>query len=191
MSKCIMKEQFYYFIQDIKRLLGKRKIRIIHIWMSRVFWGLLIYRSERGLYIMLGRSYSIIRVLFLPLLNLIQAYCNMELHYKSDIGGGVLVLHPCTGAVVSAYSIIGSNLTLTGGNIIGSKAGSDFGSIRIGNNCTLGANAVIIGPIQLANNIVIGASSCVVNSCLDDGLVLVGVPAQRLIKSKDEGFTSH
>lgn len=178
-----MKQQFYYFLQDVKRLLGKRKIRLIHIWMSRVFWGLLLYRIERGFYLSIGHKYSIIRVLFLPLLHLIQSYCNMELHYKADIGGGMIVLHPSVGAVVSAFSIIGSNLTLTGGNIIGSKPGSTHGSIRIGHNCTLGANAVIIGPVQLSNNIIIGASSCVVHNCMEDDVVLVGVPARKVIKT--------
>jgi hypothetical protein len=33
-------EQFLFFNEDIQRLVGKKKIRFIHIWMSRLFIGI-------------------------------------------------------------------------------------------------------------------------------------------------------
>lgn len=63
-----MIKQIKYFGQDLKRLLGKYKIRILHIWLSRVFWGLLLYRLERGIFLLLGKPYSLIRILFIPFL---------------------------------------------------------------------------------------------------------------------------
>jgi serine acetyltransferase len=175
-----MRQQIKYFVQDLKRILGKYKIRILHIWLSRVFLGIFIYRLERGLFLFIGKKYEIIRIFFVPMYNLIQAYSNIELHYKSDIKGGLLILHPSAGVVISGLSIIGANMTLTGGNIIGGKPGCKTGEIKIGDNCTLGANAVIIGPIELSNGINIGASACVIKDCLVDNSILIGVPAKSI-----------
>lgn len=176
-----MKKQILYFGHDLKRMLGKYKIRILHIWLSRVFWGIFLYRFERGLFSLFGPPYEILRLVFIPIFNLIQAYSNLELHYKSDIQGGLLVLHPSTGIVISGLSIIGKNMTLTGGNIIGARPGCKYGEIKIGDNCSLGANAVIIGPIKLGNGINIGASACVIKDCLLDNVTLIGVPARQNI----------
>lgn len=89
-----MRQQIKYFGQDLTRMLGKYKIRILHIWLSRVFWGIFLYRLERGLFLLIGKPYEIIRVIFIPIFNIIQAYSNIDLNYKSDIKGGLLVLHP-------------------------------------------------------------------------------------------------
>jgi serine acetyltransferase len=179
-----MGQQFKYFGQDLNRMLGKYKIRILHMWLSRAFWGIFLYRMERGLFLLIGRPYEILRIIFLPIIYLIQSYSNMDLNYKSEIKGGLLVLHSSLGIVISGYAVIGENLTLTGGNVIGGKAGCGPGDIQIGNNCEMGANAVIIGPIKLGNNIDIGASACAIRDCLEDNVALVGVPAKILSKSK-------
>ncbi|WP_313420137.1 DapH/DapD/GlmU-related protein [Sphingobacterium multivorum] len=175
-----MKKQIRFFKADLKRMLGKRKIRILYIWLSRAFWGILIYRVERGLFLLIGRSYEKLRIIFIPIINLVQAYSNIDINYKAEIGEGLHVFHPSVGVVISGYSIIGSNLSLTGGNIIGSRDEGGFGSIRIGDNCSLGANAVILGPVMIGNKIKIGASACVVKDCITDNATLIGVPARKL-----------
>lgn len=170
--------QLKLFIKDVRRMLGKHKIRILHIWLSRIFIGVLSYRLERSLFLVFGRAYGVIRVPFIPIFNLLQAYSNIDIHYKANIKGGLLVLHPSIGCVISGQANIGENLTLTGGNIIGSKMSDSQDRFILGDNCTFGANATLIGPLQLANNILVGASACVIKSCLVDGSVLVGVPAK-------------
>jgi serine acetyltransferase len=82
-----------------------------------------------------------------------QAYSNLEIHYKADFKGGFMVLHASAGSVVSGLAIIGENLTHTRGNIIGGRTGCRLGELLKGDNCSLGANAVILGPIRLGNNI--------------------------------------
>ncbi|GMV77426.1 MAG: hypothetical protein AMXMBFR79_05610 [Chitinophagaceae bacterium] len=170
--------QINYFIQDVKRMLGKHKIRILHIWLSRAYCGIFIYRLERNLYLLLGEPYGVVRIIFIPILNIFYAYSNIEINYKANIKGGILVLHPAVGVVISGLSVIGSNITLTGGNIIGARKGCKKGDIIIGNNCELGANAVILGPVEITNNVSIGASACVVKNCTTDGAALIGVPAK-------------
>lgn len=173
-----MKEQFLYFRQDIKRMIGKRKTRIFYIYLSRAFVGTLLYRVERGFLLTLGRIYEILRIIFLPIINLIQAYSNMDIHYKADVKGGLLVLHPSMGVTISGVAIIGSNLTLTGGNVIGISKKCGKGDFIIGNNCNLGANAVVLGPINIGNNINIGALACVTKDFLESNSTLIGVPAK-------------
>lgn len=172
-----MGQQFRYFIEDIRSMLGKHKVRILHIWLSRAFCGIFVYRLERSLHLLIGSNYKIIRVILIPIYNLLYAYSNIEINYNADIKGGISILHPSAGIVISRFSSIGRNLTLTGGNIIGSNPGATLGDIQIGNNCYLGANAVIIGPIKLGNDITVAALACVVKDCEENNMVLRGVPA--------------
>lgn len=178
-----MLTQAKYFIKDVRRMLGKHRIRILHIWLSRVFCGIFLYRLERGLYTTLGSPYEYIRVIFIPLFNLMQAYSNLEIHYKADIKGGLLVLHASVGCVVSGLAIIGENLTLTGGNIIGGRPGCKRGDLVIGNNCSLGANAVMLGPVKIGNNIEVTSLSLAVTDCLYDNCMLLGIPAKAIGKA--------
>lgn len=166
-------------------MLGKHKIRILHIWLSRVFWGIFLYRIERSGYLLLGKAYGYVRIIFIPLFNVIQAYSNLDIHYKADIKGGMLVLHPSVGVVISGLSVIGKGLTLTGGNVIGGRAGCKPGEIIIGDHCNMGANAVVLGPVTLGNNISIGASACVVHNCFTDNASLIGVPA-RMVNTQEK-----
>lgn len=173
-----MKLQFLYFVQDLKRMLGKKKYRLLYIWLTRPFLGVFLYRMERGFFLTFGKPYKILRIFFLPLINIIHAFTNIDIHYSSNIEGGLLILHPAIGVVISGKAIIGSNLTLTGGNIIGVNKRTEIGAFVIGKNCELGANAVILGPIKLGDNIKIGALACVTKDCLIPNSILVGVPAE-------------
>ena len=175
--------QIKFFIEDLNRMLGKYKIRILHIWLSRAFWGIIIYRLERSLYLLFPKVYGIMRIPFIPVFNLIQMYSNLDIHYKADIKGGLLILHPSVGIVISGQAKIGKNLTLTGGNMIGAKRKTKKGEFEMGDNCNFGANATLIGPVIITNNISIGASACVIKSCLNERSTLVGVPAKQ-IKTK-------
>jgi len=163
-------------------MIGKRKSRILYVWLSRSFAGIFLYRTERGLLLTFGKLYEVARILFLPIINLIQSYSNLDIHYKADVKGGLSVLHPTMGVVISGSSIIGYNLTLTGGNVIGINKKSSKGDFIIGDNCSLGANAVIVGPLKIANNIKIGALACVTKDFIESDVTLVGIPAQIMKK---------
>ena len=178
----IIMTQFTYFKSDVNRMLGKHYIRVLHIWLSRSFVGILLYRLERSLYLALGDLYSIVRVLFLPLILPLQAYSNIDIHYKADIKGGLLILHPSVGCDISGAAKIEKNITLVGGNVIGLKENAFNGAFRIGDYCSLGANASILGPIVLGDYIKIGASACVVHNFLENNSTLIGVPARKIKK---------
>jgi serine O-acetyltransferase len=128
------------------------------------------------MYLLLGKGWKVLRILFSPLLNLSYAYANSEIHYQASIGPGISILHASPGVVISARAIIGSNLTLVGGNIIGIR-NDKAGNLSIGNNCYLGANAVILGPVNLGDSTTIGACALVLNDFNGNGS-LIGVPAK-------------
>ena len=172
--------QLKYLKKDVVKMLGKNKWRIIILIFSRVFAGIFWYRADRGMYLLFGRTYRVLRILLSPFFYAVQAYSNIDIHYEADIGPGLSILHSSPGIVVSGQSVIGKNFTLTGGNIIGMR---DKGSVVIGDDCYLGANACIIGPLQLGNKLIIGACACVVKSFGQDNLTLTGVPAKPLVQS--------
>ena len=169
--------QLKCFFADTQRFLGRKKWRIVVMLFYIPYWAVLWYRLERSLFLIFGSTYAVVRLPLTPIAYLLQSLSNLDLHYKADIGPGLLVLHPAVGVVVSGQAKIGKNLTLTGGNVIGATGHGPQGSYVIGDNCELGANAVIIGPLTLGNDIKVGACACVVKSFEGDGLTLLGVPA--------------
>jgi len=173
-------KQLKYFIDDVKRAIGRKKLRIFTVCFTRSFWGLFNYRIERCGFSLFGSIYPIIRILYLPFSFFFQIISNIDIHYKADIKGGLLIHHPSLGIVINGVCIIGSNLTLTGGNVLGISRSCEKGDFIIGNDCNLGANATVIGPLKLTDKIRIGANACVINSYSDPGLTLVGIPAKPL-----------
>lgn len=61
-----------------------------------------------------------------------------------------------------------------------------FGKIEIGDNVHIGWNTIIMPNVSIGNNCVIGAGAVVTKS-IPDNSVAVGVPA-RVIESIDEKF---
>lgn len=172
-----MFQQLRYFIADYKRASGKYWFRMLYLWLGGGIIGVFFYRLERGLYLWLKGGYTYLRVLFYPLLCLVEAYSHLELNYHADIGPGLLILHHSMGITINGGAIIGKNLTLTGGNVIGGNKAFNRGDFVIGESVFLGANAVIIGPVKVGNNVKVGASACVIKDVLDN-VTVVGVPAK-------------
>lgn len=173
-----MFQQMSFFLSDYKRMCGRYWFRYAYVWMNRISVGIFLYRFERGMFLLLGKGWKLLRIIFIPILNILYAYSNCEIHYEAVIGPGLSVLHAAPGVVISGRSIIGKNFTLTGGNIIGGRAGK-IGELKIGNDCSMGANAVILGPVTLGDHTIVGACALVVSSFTGDG-ILIGVPAKQL-----------
>jgi len=171
---------------ELRRMNKKHWWRWYSCWFTATFVTIANYRLNRFLYLLLGdRGLPALHMLLSPLLFLLRPWFKgCEIHYKADIGPGLLVLHPTLGTVVTAFTVAGKNLTLTGGNCIGRQGkktlnNSEF--VIIGNNVTLGANASIIGPLTVGSNVVIGAGAVVVKNVADN-VVVAGVPAVPLAK---------
>lgn len=85
---------------------------------------------------------------------------------------------------------LGDNVTIAGGvslithdNCV-SKMIPDctdlFGKITIGDNCFIGAQAVILYGVTLANNITVVSGSVVANSFDEENIIIAGNPAKKI-----------
>lgn len=84
--------------------------------------------------------------------------------------------------VVNGQARVGENCILHGDNCIGNDGYDNLAPV-IGNNVDIGVGAKIIGNVTIADNIKIGAGAVVVNSFLEEGVTICGVPA-RVVKTK-------
>lgn len=146
------------------------------LWHSSVP-AILTYRLNRCLYLFFGKPYNVIRVLLWPIFFLFRLLGPvLDISYHADIGPGFKILHPTLGVLVSGKAVCGRGLVLTGGNWIASRKPTLPGDISIGDNVTLRANAMVLGPIRVGDGCVVGAGAVAVNDC-PLGSVMVGIPA--------------
>lgn len=175
--------QLEYISAEIKILVNRRWWRWFTCWFGGSAGVILSYRLDRFFYLLAGKAWPVLRPFFFPLFLLLRLVsANHQIHYQADIGKGLRILHPVLGIVVSARTIAGEGLILTGGNCIGGRETLQHGDIRIGNHVSVGANAVILGPISIGDQVAVGAGAVVVHSA-PNGVTLVGVPA-KIIKEK-------
>jgi len=174
-------QQLKYLMLELRKMNNTRWWRWYSCWFSTSFITVANYRISRFFYLLLGhRVFPVLHMLLSPAFFLLRPWFRgCEIHYKADLGPGLLVLHPNLGVVVTAYTIAGRNLTLTGGNCIGRQSKKTLNNspyVIIGDNVSLGANANIIGPLNVGSNVEIGAGAVVVKN-LPDNVVAIGVPA--------------
>ena len=91
---------------------------------------------------------------------------------------GLTIFH-FDGIVVNGEAKIGKNCKLHGKNCIGNKGYINKAPI-IGDNCDIGVSATIIGDIKLGNNITVAAGAVVVDSFEEDDITIGGIPARKI-----------
>jgi len=176
MSKAF--EQIAFLWYEIQLITNKRWWRWFGCWFSPGFWAVAPYRLSRFFYLLLGRGWSVLRIPLSPLMFLLSPWTGRcDIHYRAEIGRGLIVLHPALGVVISGHAVIGEHLILTGGNCIGYRGVMTDEPVRIGSHVELGANAVVLGPVHIGNHVRIGAGAVVLRDAAD-GQILVGVPAR-------------
>jgi serine O-acetyltransferase len=111
--------------------------------------------------------------------------CHCWINTMAEIGPGFLIAH-VGGLVIGGNTKIGSNCDVRqnvtfGGNF--SKRDEEGRSQPlIGDNVSIGAGAVIIGPIKIGSNCVVGANTVVTRDVPEKSIVL-GVSA-RVVKKR-------
>lgn len=96
--------------------------------------------------------------------------------------GPGLQLHHCGDFTHIRQNVkIGKNCIITVGTMFGHRHGGDE-PIRVGDNCYFGIGSKILGSVKIGNNVTIGAYSVVTND-IPDNAVVAGIPA-KVIKYK-------
>ncbi|APX72406.1 2,3,4,5-tetrahydropyridine-2,6-dicarboxylate N-acetyltransferase [Companilactobacillus allii] len=103
----------------------------------------------------------------------------------ASIGKGSMI---DMGAVLGGRAIVGENSHIGANSVLaGVIEPASANPVKIGNNVTVGANAVVLEGIQVGDNAVVGAGA-VVTKDVAPNEVVVGVPA-KVIKIKDQKTT--
>lgn len=98
--------------------------------------------------------------------------------YPGTVGPGFRIYHVGGFTHVGRNVRIGKNCTMLPGVVFGNKYESeDCRKVIVGDNCYIGLNAKILGPVTIGNNVTIGANA-VVTKDIPDNAVVGGIPAK-------------
>lgn len=86
-------------------------------------------------------------------------------YYHVHLGKNVLLSH-------------GTHIYCRNHNLLDIQQLDDFKDVYIGDDCWIGANAVILPGVKLGRHTVVGAGAVVTKSFPEGGCVLAGVPAK-------------
>jgi serine O-acetyltransferase len=118
----------------------------------------------------------ILRPFYMVGKRLVEVYSGVSLSTQARIGRGLYISH--FGPIFVGASVIGDNCNLSQQVTLGvAGRGEKRGLPTLGNRVFVGAGAKVLGPIQIGNDVSIGANA-VVTKDLDDRAVAVGVPAK-------------
>lgn len=103
--------------------------------------------------------------------------------YPNTVGAGLRIYHAGGFIHIGPHCKIGKNCTLLPGVVFGNKhEEANKGEVVVGDNCYFGLGAKIFGPLTIGNNVTVGANA-VVTKDIPDNAVVGGVPA-KVIKTK-------
>lgn len=104
--------------------------------------------------------------------------------YPNTIGPGFRIYHAGDFVHVGPNVQIGKNCTMLPGVVFGNKTEEpDDSPVIVGDNCYFGLGCKIFGSVRIGNNVTVGANA-VVTKDIPDNAVVGGVPA-KVIKIKD------
>ena len=104
--------------------------------------------------------------------------------YPGTVGPGFRIYHVGGFTHVGKNVHIGKNCTMLPGVVFGNKTeDEDNRPVTVGDNCYFGLGVRILGSVKIGNNVTIGANA-VVTKDIPDNAIVGGVPA-KVIKIKD------
>ena len=143
---------------------------------------IVFYRISRWLYLH--------HIPFLPKLVtlLIFLIYNSKIPYQAKIGKGTKFGYGGIGVVVHSKAVIGDNCSIGQQVTIGGGNNRYPGLPIIGNNVRISKGAIVFGGITIGNNVTVGANA-VVTKPVPDNAIVAGVPA-KILRFKDENGDS-
>src|ERR1700716_1064715 len=139
-------------------------------WGAQGFWVMIVYRFGQWRYGVrpapLRKLFSLIyKILF----KLVQILTGIELPCEAIVGRNFVIDH-FGGIIVSGYARFGDDCRIRNGVVVGLRRVDEPFAPRIGNNVDIGAGAKLLGPITVGDNCIIGANA----------VVLTDVPANSI-----------
>lgn len=172
----------YYLKEDLKRFDNKRPNLKDWILHNEVWY---IYRYIKNLRYLEYYLNTNKKKLYLFHFFLYKRMCfKHKIDIKpNNIGPGFRIMHLGSLIRIKKECRIGKNCTILPGVVIGNKnLESDQSWVIIGDNCYIGLGAKILGSVTIGNNVTIGANAIVTKN-IPDNAVVGGIPA-KIIKYK-------
>jgi serine O-acetyltransferase len=105
-------------------------------------------------------------------------------------GPGLSIAHQGS-IIVNRYARVGENCRINNGVTIGAEAGYSDKCPTIGNNAFIGTGAQIFGSIIIGNDVAIGANAVVIKSFPQDGISIAGIPAEIISEKGSKKLHPH
>jgi len=151
-------------------------------------WVMVVYRFGRWRYTIRWRwlrmpfsyLYKVAKVIS-EVLTGIELPCEVTLgrRFRIDHFGGI---------IISGDAVFGDDCVIRNGVTVGLKNTGHRGSPILGDRVDIGAGAKILGPIHIGNDVSIGANAVVLTD-VPPNCVAVGIPARVLPKKKQHSVT--
>jgi serine O-acetyltransferase len=142
--------------------------QVLRAWLSDATFCMVLYRLM---------AWCNRRIWGKPLAHVLQklnsVLCGAAIGVRATFGKRFIVLHS-VGVVINSATIAGDDVVIESGVVIGAEKGL---SPCLKNNIFVGSGAKILGGITIGNNVTVGANAVVVKSIPDD-VVVGGVPAK-------------
>jgi serine O-acetyltransferase len=157
-------------------------------WSRHGFWVLVIYRFGRWRYSVGLRAIRMPLSLIYKVLKFIsEMLLGAELPCEAVIGRRFVIEH-IGGIVVSGDAVFGDDCIIRNGVTVGLRNRGLRGSPRLGHRVDIGAGAKLLGPIHIGDDCAIGANAVVLCD-VPANSIAVGIPA-RVIPRKSKDVTS-
>lgn len=168
----------YYLLEDLKRFNNNKpnlKDRILH---NEVWY---IYHYIRHLrYVEYYKNTKRSKILFLyHWVKYKRLGFKLRFTiYPNTVGPGFRIYHTGDFVHIKPTCKIGKNCTILPGVVFGNKYKDEDNSIvEVGDNCYFGLGVKIFGQVKIGNNVTIGANA-VITKDIPDNAIVGGIPAK-------------
>ncbi len=143
----------------------------------RGFWALICARfGQWGI----GLKWAINRKIALGLYRYFKLFVEMatgaEISLNAKVGRRFLIKEP-NGIVITDQAVIGDDVTIHSAVVIGPKSSDDPAAPLLGNRIEIGSGAKLLGAITIGDDVTIGANAVVIKD-VPPKSIAVGVPAK-------------
>ncbi len=140
-------------------------------------WVMIVYRFGRWRYGIQNRWLRLPFSIFYKIFKLLsQILTGIDLPCEVTVGRRFKIEH-FGDIIISGDTVFGDDVVIRNGVTVGLKRTNERGAPVIGNRVDIGAGAKILGSIRIGDDVVIGANAVVLRDVPPNSLA-IGVPAQ-------------
>lgn len=146
-------------------------------WQRQGMWVMVAYRFGRWRYTVRPRFLRMPLSFLYKLLKLLsQILTGIDLPCEVTIGKRFLIEH-FGDIIISGDTVFGDDVVIRNGVTVGLRRTNERGAPVIGNRVDIGTGAKILGSITIGDDVIIGANAVVIKDVPPNSLA-VGVPAR-------------